>query len=326
MIALVETWLSPGVSSGELFDSRYQVFRHDRYPQSTDKSQGGGLTLAVKNDIQAVPLASLNVSNPHLESLCIKLKIHKQDVILALYYFPPPVKLETMESFAENICLKEELHENNFFLLGDFNIPNFYPPPNNTHSHSSSHTCDTHSTISDNQNQGPSCPENYESGVLTLLHGIIHFYDLESLNHVKNSNLRTLDLCLTNFNYNKISRKKVVHCYIERADGLVKIDDHHPPLILHIDTQKSQIPDILNSKHANTSFNFNKTNYELLNISLCKNDWQSVYDALTPDDKLNALYNELNKAFLCCTPLKSHNKNKQKFPKWWHKNTISINV
>uniref|UniRef100_A0A8D8Z6R9 Endonuclease/exonuclease/phosphatase domain-containing protein n=1 Tax=Cacopsylla melanoneura TaxID=428564 RepID=A0A8D8Z6R9_9HEMI len=400
VIALVETWLTSGVNTGELFDSRYQVFRQDRDPYSTEKSKGGGLIIAIRNNIKALPLTSLNQCERHLESLWVKCNIHGQDIILSLCYFPPPVKCETMETFAEAICQKEELLGNKMICLGDYNIPNFHPPgidpnifnPPSSDIHISGdpvinptagidtsgdpdiNSSDINPTYGINTSGEPDInplnssidnisffnpdidpsisdvvaagdlgnspatpdddgtvdpnninPDIEARGALMHLHKVINFYDLDSLNTVRNHKGRTLDLCLTNFNSNKITRKKFTNCYIKEADGLVKIDSHHPPLILYIETNKSK--DLssytrTSPSHSDMPFNFNKTNFETLNEKLSSNNWYAVYNAPSPNDKMKMFYDELNKAFLLSTPLLNNNPNKDKFPKWWQKNTI----
>lgn len=73
--------------------------------------------------------------------------------------------------------------------------------------------------------------------ILTNLH------NLESLNHIKNSNNRTLDLCLTNFGKYNINTKKAPNIKVELNEGLVKPVDHHPPLIIDIELINTKIKD-----------------------------------------------------------------------------------
>lgn len=292
----METWLSPGVNSGELFDSRYQVFRQDRDAQLVGKSRGGGLIIAVKNNLQAIPQPSLNECTPHLESMWVKCSFHSQDILLCLCYFPPPVKPETMEDFAETLCQNDELLHNQIIFLGDFNIPNYHPPT----------------------------PDNNPTGVLLYLHKIINFFDLESLNKVKNHNNRTLDLCLTNYDSNKITRKKVTACHIEKADGLVQIDNHHPPLILKINIRKCNTNITKSNSDKDLCFNFNKTDFESLKLKLNNIDWKNLYKANTSDEKTEIFYSEVNKVFLTTIPLRNTKAKKENFPKWWNPNTITL--
>ncbi|KAI5737395.1 hypothetical protein M8J76_013184 [Diaphorina citri] len=343
VIAIVESWLTSGVNSGELFDPRYQVFRQDRDPVSAGKSKGGGLIIAVKNNIKALPLTSLNQCERHIESLWVKCNIHGQDIILSLCYFPPPVKAETMEIFADSICQIEELNGNKLICLGDFNIPIFHPPGIEPPDTDISIPDNLNTTLNPNPDQdnivatafGAGTDDNnirevnpqVESrGALLHLHKVINFYDLESLNNVKNHNGRTLDLCLTNFNSNKISRKKVAKCHIEESDGLVKIDSHHPPLVLFIGTHKSW--DNTNYApvcpiQADLPFNFNKTDFISLKDKLNSLNWDNVYRATDPNEKMKMFYANLEKAFLLSVPLVNKNTKQNKFPKWWHKDTIS---
>lgn len=45
-----ETWLSNDINDGELFNTKYQVVRQDRYPRITGKNRGGGVLIALKSN------------------------------------------------------------------------------------------------------------------------------------------------------------------------------------------------------------------------------------------------------------------------------------
>ncbi|KAI5728582.1 hypothetical protein M8J77_018204 [Diaphorina citri] len=201
--------------------------------------------------------------------------------------------------------------------------------PTDTHPrHTNQNPNTSTSSVPNDQNaENNLSPESQARGALLHLHRVINFYDLDSLNTIKNYKGRTLDLCLTNFNLNKVSRKKSAKCYIEEADGLVKIDRNHPPLILCIDTHKT-MDNLCDSKTRSISsdmpFNFNKTNLHILNEKLSSINWDNLYSASCPDEKMKCFYVELKKAFLLSTPLLNNDPKKEKFPIWWHKNTIKI--
>lgn len=367
IVAIVESWLTPGVNSGELFDQRYQVFRQDRDPHTTGKSKGGGLIIAVKNNIKALPLTSLYQCERNIESMWVKCNIHGQDIILSLCYFPPPVKTLTMESFADYICQKEELLGSNLICLGDYNIPYYHPPgieptlipeidtspdpevfdigesdltgepldsdlivnpPDINPGHTNLNP-DPLTTPNDQyvENTTDLSPEFEARGALLHLHRVINFYALDSINTIKNYKGRTLDLCLTNFHFNKVSRKKVAKCFIEETDGLVNIDRNHPPLILFINLYKSTDTSSQSQSKSIKSdmpFNFNKTDFSILSEKLSSINWDNLYSVSCVDEKMKCFYAEMKKAFLLSTPLLNTDPKKETFPKWWHKNTIKM--
>ena len=49
MICLTESWLRDGIFNRELFDDRYVVARRDRDHETSSKSDGGGVCVAVKS-------------------------------------------------------------------------------------------------------------------------------------------------------------------------------------------------------------------------------------------------------------------------------------
>ena len=56
--ALVETWLTEDIASEELFGSNYHVFRCDRNRELSNRKDGGGVLLAVRNDLRSVLISS----------------------------------------------------------------------------------------------------------------------------------------------------------------------------------------------------------------------------------------------------------------------------
>lgn len=56
IVVLTETWLIPEISDGEFIDNRYNVFRCDRDRLATNKSDGGGVLIAIRRDLKPVSL------------------------------------------------------------------------------------------------------------------------------------------------------------------------------------------------------------------------------------------------------------------------------
>lgn len=54
IIVLTETWLLDGISSSEIFDDRYIVWRRDRDYGATGQTRGGGVLIAVCRELSVV--------------------------------------------------------------------------------------------------------------------------------------------------------------------------------------------------------------------------------------------------------------------------------
>lgn len=54
VIIFTETWLVDSISNSELFDGRYLVWRRDRDYCRTAQTRGGGVLIAVRNDLTVV--------------------------------------------------------------------------------------------------------------------------------------------------------------------------------------------------------------------------------------------------------------------------------
>lgn len=51
IITIAETWLCPGQKDGEFMDIKYKVFRTDRSDSAIEKEIGGGVLIAIRNEI-----------------------------------------------------------------------------------------------------------------------------------------------------------------------------------------------------------------------------------------------------------------------------------
>lgn len=55
-VILTETWLNDSIFSNELGLTNYNVFRCDRTSATSVHSRGGGVLIAVKNDVSALEI------------------------------------------------------------------------------------------------------------------------------------------------------------------------------------------------------------------------------------------------------------------------------
>lgn len=190
IIALTETWLNSSVYNAELFPDGYQVYRRDRCQLQTGKSRGGGVLVAISNNIKVQRLYNLENSG---ENLWLRLELsNKSTIILCNVYFPPNSPLVDYCSFFEKLD-SFKLKREKILVLGDFNQP-----------------------IS-----GVNYKLELGNAICRQLLFFMETYNLNLLNNVSNSLGKTLDLVLTDI---------VGLTVEEDCCPVVNIDKHHPPL------------------------------------------------------------------------------------------------
>lgn len=92
---LTETWLNPGIYTGELLAENYAVSRHDRDYENSRLSRGGGVLVAIKTDLFS-KMSSVDVDRcGGFELLWIKIYFRNLPSLLSgVDYFPPTSPIE----------------------------------------------------------------------------------------------------------------------------------------------------------------------------------------------------------------------------------------
>ena len=84
---MLESWLSSDISSNELFPPNFNVFRKDRSRESTARTKGGGVLLAVKNNFSCTDLDLSSFSEVISLIDIIGIKITNQFLSEYAFYF-----------------------------------------------------------------------------------------------------------------------------------------------------------------------------------------------------------------------------------------------
>jgi hypothetical protein len=120
LIALTETWLTPGHLDSEVRIPGFNIHRADRVGKSH-----GGAALYVRDDISAVPI--MTYSNGGVEA--IVLKIREMEAIVFVVYRPPASTLRDLEALLEALeetIMFAQAHSSKFSNIlgfGDYNFP-----------------------------------------------------------------------------------------------------------------------------------------------------------------------------------------------------------
>lgn len=162
IVVLTETWLNMSVYSSEFSTNKWNIFRKDRDPILTGKSQGGGVLIGVNNVYNSV---ECNIFVPEMEAICVCVSLNSfKCLYVVVVYFPPNCDINLYHSFYE--AIERNLSGKMYIILGDFNIPSYI---------------DVAST----------------SEVLLNLKGFLAFNNLQQLNTILNKNNVILDLILS---------------------------------------------------------------------------------------------------------------------------------
>lgn len=86
LICLTETFLNSSIQDSELFNHNYTIYRRDRESSGSAKKDGGGVLLAVRNDISA---SSQPEYQSDAEDLWLLLTFANERVLICIVYLPP---------------------------------------------------------------------------------------------------------------------------------------------------------------------------------------------------------------------------------------------
>ena len=295
---LTETWLTSSISNLEIFDAKYSVFRKDRFvinptdPNNRLAPRGGGVLIAIKNKLHATEIAFSNHDSLEMVGVC--LKGTSNNIFLINCYIPPNRNIDfynefvkSIESFSSSLNPSDEI-----LIFGDFNIPNIKWTP---------HDEENFLIPVDDLNE-------LESLFIDSLNSCF----LQQISTIKNHQSKQLDLVFATDWDNIVP--------IESSFPLVAIDVYHPPLgfSLCVDTP-------VNDKKMTTSmnFNFNKTNFNGLNLFLKNIDFTLLFCNNNIEQITSAFYEILLEGFKNFVPLE-RDKDYNSSPPWFTGNLKTL--
>ena len=117
-----ESWLTPDISSSEVFPEGYQSFRADRKSKA---KRGGGVFVLVRNSFLCTEQSQFQTN---CEILWVKLEITgHRPLFIGAFYRPSEDDLESIQELQNSISQVRE-HSDNVWALGDFNLPKLIWP------------------------------------------------------------------------------------------------------------------------------------------------------------------------------------------------------
>jgi hypothetical protein len=287
IIALSETWLNDSIHSSELFDDRYVVYRRDRDVVGTGMGRGGGVLLAVDRRLRARQLYADQLIARELDALWVEVTspVSNVTIVVNVVYFPPNSRMQLYDNYCSFIENSNNFIFKNLLLVGDFNLPEV-------------------------------CGVGYNfslgSGSCKLVSQLLSLFNLSSFNNIFNTNNTTLDLVFSN-----------MFLSVEGlSEGLVPVDSHHPPLLIHGRVESSIEPRLNDPSVVKSYYCFKEANFLNLYCNLRDSSWNELYNCSNVNEALDKFYNLLFNCININVP--KHNVIfKSKYPCWFSREIIS---
>lgn len=278
IIVLIESWLNEDYSDIELNLPTYNIYRHDRNINTSNKERGGGILIAVSKSLIS---SYLTMDILDVEQLFVLCNYNKKQFIIGGVYLPP----NSPEAVYSNHMLTVEFmryqYSNvDFFIFGDYNLPDFY------------------------QLAPDGSPKlnvlNPSANVVAQGFAFLDFYQF---NTIPNSRGVYLDLAFTSISDLNMSLA---------LDALFPGSVHHEAYAFEIAFDFGQ-----HNKLALREFyyDFSNADYAGLNNYLGPINWSRILDPNDIDQATETFYNVLNNAIPLFVPRKQFKTSH--FPKWF---------
>lgn len=285
VLVLTETWLTPNFYNNELYMDNFTVYRKDRLADTSPFSRGGGVLVAVSNNIQSIGLPS----SPNIEDVFVLLGSGKNIVIMGAVYFPPRSPSDVYQSFSSDLDLLVEKYPSAFIcLLGDFNLPR----------------CRWEITPFSSNAYPPQGTPLGVTDALEVLSTMSSFHNLYQNNQVTNVHGSILDLVFTE------NQSTAVHLADE---VLLPLDAYHPALNLQIELDNATNNNCLECDDFYRDFK--NADWNLFSDFLSQFNWDVMLSGRSLDEMINIFYEVLYLAIDTFIPLKKFSS--KKFPRWY---------
>ena len=272
VLVITETWLNYSVLEAELTKTNFVIYRQDR-PEESGHDRGGGVLIGINKKLVSNVTETLEISNPNYEQLYVTVIKECNKYIIGAVYIPSP-SIQIFQDFTMYVQdLKETYLDSNLIVIGDFNL--------------------TKVIWSNNRQQKQlihSYQINTDKNVIECNNFILDFMEkigLEQKNHIKNINGNVLDLIFVKCKNVNIQ---------ESVENLLNVDVAHP--VLDIQLTFECLPIINQSQNLNFEYqknNYNKANYDSINLNIDSHDWKSLFQDCNIEEAVNKFYLEIFK-------------------------------
>ncbi|XP_055612569.1 uncharacterized protein LOC129759187 [Uranotaenia lowii] len=262
--ALTETWLSDRTLSSQVFSSDYTVFRCDRGPNNSTKSTGGGVLIAIRSTLSAIPIYDESWNDQ--EFVWTRIDLGTKKLYVGVVYLPPDRTrnasfADSFSSGLSKLC-SLTLPEDDIVIIGDFNLPGLKWIPSQGNF-----------WFADPTNCSPGQGRSSFTVPSNTILDSLSTATLREINSIENENGRMLDLCF-------ISDGPQLATIEEAPTPLVKVVPHHPALLLSLDIPRA-FAHI--EKRGQFFLDFKNADFVAVSQTLDAIDWESELESSDPN-------------------------------------------
>ncbi|KAL1381013.1 hypothetical protein pipiens_013780 [Culex pipiens pipiens] len=291
VIAFSETWLNAKIVDSEL-SSDYTFYRADRSRETSVLERGGGVLIGVKKRFHPEPIHLRG--GEKLEQIAVRIPLPGKTLFVCCVYIPPnsDATIYTQHSSCVQQLCDLAQGPDEVIVVGDYNVPNL--------------TWHFDEDINGYLPSGQSTEQEVALIEDVLGTGLQQMFDLP------NANGRLLDLALVSDS----SRFQL----IEPPRAILKVDAHHMPFILVLDTQSTGTA----AEQSGTYYDFANCDTTELNNSIASLDWANLLLVGSVDDIVERFYDKLNAIIREVVPLKHRRPHPNSHQPWWNRETRNL--
>ncbi|XP_055589233.1 uncharacterized protein LOC129741518 [Uranotaenia lowii] len=284
---ITETWLKSDIGNSELA-SNFNIYRTDRNCSTSNLRRGGGVLIAVNNNIDAVSVAIPGCD--HLEQVVVRIRNQCQYIYLCCVYFRPNSETSLYASHMSaldhimNIATSQDI----IIVAGDYNLPNL--------------------NWSFDEDSNGFLPVNASTEQeLAVIESTIAS-GLSQMCSLVNANGRILDLMFIN----RPDLAEVVH----PPCAILCTDRHHQPCVMIVHYLSDEFMDTASTHQQSLDFTHCDTDHV---IELLMNmNWQAELEDLSVDDAVSTFYYHMWEILRAHTPPRRLRRQKTYNQPWWN--------
>lgn len=287
VIALTETWLNDDIGNAEL-SSEYTIFRCDRNNLTSTLKRGGGVLIAVRNNLKASQVQLTNCES--LEQVCVRVQLNSLAIYICCIYLRPNSNPCLYSNHASSIqeMLESSDSSDSIVVVGDYNLPHLQWQLDT----------DLNSYI----------PLNASSEQEISLCETVLPCGLHQICSAYNANGRLLDLAFVNDPVNVE--------LLEPPTPILKVDIHHKPFIIRLDyLPAKQI--VHRANRGLPDFDFRHCDFDDLSTSLERVNWSGILQTDNLDDAVTNFYDTVFSILNEKVPFKRNLRHSKTSPPWW---------
>lgn len=278
VLILIETWLNSDFLDSELNFTDFNLYRKDRSVDTSDKSRGGGVLIAVRKYLSSKLVVP---SSKIIEDLYVKINFGHKKVLIGGVYIPPRSSVEMYYTHIDNVFEISNIYpEYEMSVFGDYNIPDCI-------------------WVLNNEELVPICEE---SSFGTVISDNFSAIGMNQVCHLPNNHNVFLDLvfsqsCLVTVNY--------------AYDLLLPVNYHHNAFTVYFQVEQSK--DFLSFDNA--YFDFKSVNFSEFNNYITSIQWDCLYSMSDINQALQYFYEIIYDAIYKFVPIKRFRSSN--FPVWF---------